>query len=67
MSTESGLKNRNIKILEIRVITHTNLCCLRLRRTILITRIVSTARAVSKYVQAIEIIVWIPSDVMRDD
>ena len=60
-------KNINIKILEIRFITHTNLCCLRLRRLILITRIASTARGVSKYVQAIEIIVWKLSDVMRDD
>lgn len=60
-------KKKNPKILEIKVIAHTNLCCLRLRRIILITRIVFTARGVSKYVQAIDIIVWKLSDVMRDD
>ena len=67
MTTESGVKNTNTKILEIKVIAHTNLCCLSLRRLILITRIASTARGVSKYVQAIQIIVWKLSDVMRDD
>ena len=69
MTTESGVKNTNTKILEIKVIAHTDKLVLFTFENVyvLITRIVFTARGVSKYVQAIEIIVWKLSDVMRDD